>query len=234
VATAFSEFQRRVFIGFPRTDGEAYIAVKQAINDAIMALVSTGEVDSLLTTDTSTAATVDGQKSYHITTGLSLTRPRDIFSIILHDDSNSRKLVWVAPRELDLKIPYPERFGEGRPKWYTRFGNYIELIRIPDAAYTLYIRYSQWPAALTTDASESPFGAEWDHIITFLAKDIANAYLSGQYLNFTDRAIAYLKLGLAEAITKPDEGMTARPFDPCSEYTSIGETWKDPFFKRSV
>ena len=228
----YSELQRRVFLGFPRTDGEAFLAVKQAINDALTALVSTGKFDALLERDLTNAETVDGQRTYHLVDDLGLTLPKDIDSIILHADSNSRKLAYVAPRELDLKIPYPERFGEGKSQWYTRYGENIELIRIPNDAYSLYIRYSKWPTALTDDSDESPLSAQWDHVLVFLSKDIANAYLNEEYVNFTEKAMSYLKLGLAESRTRPDETLVAQPFETDAEYRGVGESWKDPFVKR--
>jgi hypothetical protein len=233
VATAYSELIRRVYIGFPRTDGEANLSIKQSINDAIQAISCLEEASSLLTTDLTSASTVDGIKSYHKTTGtynLGLTRPKDIYSIRLEDTTSSRKLIYVPYSELDQTIPYPEGTSEGKSNWYTEFGDYIEFIPIPDAAYNLYIRYSQYPVALSADTDQSPFGIEWDHIIVFLSKDIANAYLNGEYINAALKANEYLKLGISEKRNKPDHRLIAQPFNPLgSGY--IGEYYKDPFIK---
>lgn len=233
MAIQFSEIIRRVYIGFPRTDGEAHLAIKQAINDSLQAIATLEEASSLLSTNTTSASTADGTKSYHLTSGLNLTRPKDIYSIRLEDTSNSRKLIYVPHQELDAVIPYPETHSEDKPKWYTTFGDYVEFFPIPDAIYNLWIRYSQWPVALSEDTDVSPYGTEWDHAIVFLAKDLANAYLNGEYVSASSRAGEYVKLNIKEGKTKPDHILVARPFNSSGEQVGFNEPWKDPFMKRS-
>ena len=225
----YKELIRRTFLGFPRTDGEAFLVVKQSINDAIKTIANLEEASSLLTTITTSADTVDGQKSYHLTTDLLLTRPKTIYSIRLEDGSNSRKLRYIPHQELDRRIPYPENETEEKPIYYTVFGDYIELYPIPDAAYDIWIRYSQYPAELTSDTDESPYGNEWDTTIVFLSKDIANAYLNGEYLSPGKRLSDLLKANIKNAITQPDRKLIARPFGEEGKVTS--EYWKDPFIK---
>lgn len=229
MASTLAQLVRKVMIGFPKTDGEAILAVKQAINDAHRAIAMVRDFDELLVLDTTSAATVDGTNRYHITSDFALTRPKDIYSLVLHDDENSRKLTYVPYRELDKVVPYPDMVGEGRPYWYTRQGNYIELFRIPDAAYDLYIRYSQWPDVLDSDSDETPY-LYLDEVIVFLAKDIANAYVSNQYVDFTERASYYLKLAVRDHITQPDHDLVARPFSTTGPV--LGEFWNDPFIRR--
>lgn len=230
MGTQYSELIRRCLIGFPRTDGEAILAIQQSINDSIQAIAALEEASSLLVTTETAADTVDGTKSYTLTT-LGLTRPKNIYSIRLEDTTNSRKLKYVNPQHLDEEIPYPEGQSEGKPLWYTQFGDTIELFPIPDAAYDIWIRYSQWPVALADGTDESPYGAEWDYIIVFLAKDIANAYLNGEYIVATDRAAQYLKLGMKAAREKPDSKMVARPFNAAGDSKVIGNYYEDPFIK---
>jgi hypothetical protein len=230
VGSRYDALVKRVFIGFPRADGEAFLAIKQSINDALTALVSTGRFDGLLKKDTTGAKTVADKKIYHLTEDLGLSYLKDIESIVLSAEGNSRKLTWVDPRELDEKIPYPERFGTGKPRWYTRYGDNIELIRIPNKEYPLHIRYSKWPEPLIKDEDVSPLGTQWDHILVFLAKDIANAYLNGEYINFLAKAGEYLKIGLSESRTRPDEALIAEPFSP-TPASAVGEYWKNPFVK---
>jgi hypothetical protein len=229
MASTLAQLVRKVMTGFPRTDGEAILAVKQAINDAHRAIAMVRDFDELLVLDTTSAATVDGTSRYHITSDLLLTRPKDIYSIVLHDDENSRKLTYVPYRELDKVVPYPDMVGEGRPYWYTRQGYYLEFFRIPDAAYDLYIRHSQWPAILDSDDDTTPY-LYLDEVIVFLAKDIANAYLSNQYLDFTERASYYLKLAVRDNITQPDHDLVARPFTVTGPVH--GEYWNNPFVRR--
>jgi len=227
MGTTLAEFRRRVLIGFPRSDGEAVLAVEEGINAAVKALVSLNDFDEMLTLDSTSASTVTDQQRYHLTTDLLLTRPKDIYSIRCMDEGDSRKLIYVSPRELDTKIPYPEQFGTGRPKWYTVFGLYIELFRIPDAAYDLYIRYSQWPDVMTDDTDECVL-THVDESIIMLAKDVANSYLNGEYLNIASKAMEYVKMGVKEERTRPDQDLYAKPY--CAGGSlPLGEWWTNPF-----
>jgi hypothetical protein len=230
VATAYSELFRRVFIGFPRTDGEAVIAVEQGLKDAIQAIASLEEATTLLETDITSSATQVDLKEYHLVNDLLLTRPKDIYSIRLDDDSNSRKLEYITSQNLDEVLPYPEN-TTSKPIMYTRFGDYIELFPIPDAVYSLKIRYSKWPVTYTNLTELSPYGTQWDHIIVFLAKDIANSYLNGDYISAGARAGEYLKLGMMESKYKPDNKMVARPFNASGEKRFLNNYYEDPFVK---
>lgn len=103
-----------------------------------------------------TAATVTDIKTYPLETGtnnLGLTGVKDIHSIRLIDSHNSRKLERWSYRKFDEYYPRPENYATGRPRIYARWGNAIDMFKIPSAAYTLYIRYSKWPTDLTTTTS---------------------------------------------------------------------------------
>lgn len=104
------------------------------------------------------AATVDGIKRYPMVSGtnnLGLVRPKDIQSIRLIDSENSRIIVRKHKRWFDKRFPRPENYSEARPELYIRDGNNLEFFRIPDDAYTLYIRYPQWPTDLTTGSTST-------------------------------------------------------------------------------
>lgn len=230
MATTFSEIQRRVFIGFPRTDGEAILAVQQSINDVIKIVASMEDAESLLTTDTTNAHTAISTKSYDVTVTWGLTRPKDIHDIRLISGSESRSLVYVPHKDVDKVIPYPEQNTTSKSIWYTTFGSYAELFPIPDAIYDLTIRYSQWPAALTSGTDYLPYEVEWDHIIVFLAKDLANAYLNGNYIQASQKAYDFLKLGIKAANGKPDALLFATGFQSQRQgNNSLNNYWKDPF-----
>ena len=232
MGTSFAALRKRVLLGFPRIDGEAIVAVDQAINDALQAIATVRDFDELIITDTTHAATVDGQKSYDWVTDWGLTRPKKIYTIRLMDEEMSRKLIWVPPSEVDALLPYAQRLSEGYSTHYTSAGEgNFELIRIPDAAYPLYIRYSQWPATLTAETEETPY-ANLDKETVFLAKDIANAYLSGDYFDFTQRAVTYLSGGIDEDKRQPDRLRCAQPFTT-TESRQPGTPWLDPFVRRS-
>lgn len=114
------------------------------------------ELNGLITT----ATTVTDLKTYPLITGtnnLGLTNLKDIASIRLDDNENSYNLVRWRYRRFDQKYPRPENYTTGRPTIYTRWGANLELFRIPDAAYTLKIRYTKYPTDFTTGSQESDF-----------------------------------------------------------------------------
>ena len=107
MATTFSELKRRVQLGFPKLDGEADLIIEQALNDTVQAIASVQDWDNMLVWEKTLPKTADGTQRYHLVTNLLLTRPKSLYSIILHDDSSSIKLTYVPPRELDDRVPYP-------------------------------------------------------------------------------------------------------------------------------
>lgn len=231
MAITFQELVRRVMLGFPRITGEEVLIIKQAVNDAIYTLAEMGDFPELFVKDETTAATVADTKSYHLIDDFGLTRPKSIFSILLISNGDSRKLIPKTPTELDLLAPYPENVTTGIPSYYAIRGMYVELYRIPDDAYDLTINYQQWPAELTADSDESPF-SHLDQQTIFLAKDIANAYMGGEYVDFRQKAKEYLGLGLRNTLDRRDEVMCAKPFEAIQRHIT-GEYWNNPFVKRN-
>ena len=117
---------------------------------------------------TTSAATVDGTKRYPLITGTSnfgLTSLKDINSIRLIDSENSRTLTRWSQRKFDKRYPRPANYSEGRPTIYVRWGMYVELFRIPNAAYDLSIRYSKWATDFSTGAQTSDY-TDKDELIT--------------------------------------------------------------------
>ena len=68
-------------------------------------------------------------------------------------------------RKFDKTYPKPDNYEEGVPTIYTRWGQNLMMFKIPDDAYDLYIRYSQWAADLTT-STESDYDNRDQLIIT--------------------------------------------------------------------
>jgi hypothetical protein len=128
-----------------------------------------------------TAVTVTDIKNYPMITGtnnLGMVRPKDVASIRLIDAQNSRVLSRWNQRKFDTKFPLPSNYSTGYPSIYIKYGNQIELFRIPNAAYSLYIRYPQWPTSLSTSSSVSDFDTK-DQLL------ISAAILEG-YLHFEE------------------------------------------------
>lgn len=101
--------------------------------------------EELQVLDTSSLSTVADNKFVTAPTDI-----RKIYSLRLIDGSNSRKLVRKQQRLFDQKIPYPERYASRRPVFYIYWSGKFEFYPVPDAAYTLHLRYIKWPTALTT------------------------------------------------------------------------------------
>jgi hypothetical protein len=228
--TTFGELKRLVFLELRRSDGEAELAIEEAINRAHKAIARAQDFEELMVLDTTNAVTVASTKLYHLIDDLLLTRPKDIYTIRLMNDSNSRKLVWVPFDRLDEVIPYTEQRGEDRSKWYTQRGLNIELFPIPDDAYSLYIQYSQWPETLDAEDDTTPY-LNLDDVIVTLGAEIALAILEGGSMTgWTQRAQILLGQGMAESRSKPDALLVAQPFN--SHGSSLqGEYWLNPFIK---
>ena len=113
-----------------------------------------------LNTNKETCVTVSDVKRYPLISGdnaFGLTNIKDIFSIRLIDSQNSKKLERRSARWFDWKFPRPENYSTGRPSLYIRYGNSVEFFRIPNAAYTLYIRYPRWAVDFANANSVSEF-----------------------------------------------------------------------------
>lgn len=228
--TAFSELKRRVLLRLSKSDGRAVLAAEEGINEAMRNIARVRDFDELITLNTTTAFTVQGTKSYDPTTNWGLTRFKDIISIRLMNTDQSRKLIWVPLRELDEIIPYAEQVSEGLSTWYTQRGGSYELIRIPDAAYHLYITHSQWPLTLTTDAQTCSY-LNLDDVIVALGAEIALAIHSGSAAqDWVMRAKSLLGMGLTEHTTKPDQIHVARPFR-ADDGRITDDYWYNPFIK---
>ena len=130
---------------------------------------------------------------------------------------------------LDEKVPYTEISGTGRPVYYTIRGRYIELYRIPDAVYSLYIQHSQWPTTLTDDSDETSY-LKIDHVIVALSTDMALASLEGGGSDWFVRAKQLLGITLEEEETRPDQWYVAQPFQP-TKVGPLGQYWLSPWVK---
>lgn len=233
MSTTYKQLYQKVLLRVPRLDGRALLAAKESVNDAQRVIARIHDFDELKVLDTTSADTVDGQKAYHITTDLLLTRPKDIYSIIIEDTTNSRKLIYKDPREMDLDEPYPEGTTEQRPTHYTRRGQYIYLNPIPDAAYDMHIFYAQWPLVLSADTDAMSFDDERVDFIVALAAEMTMAILDGKpSSDWTKRAKEMLFGAVTENKVNPDAQYVAKPFDPCGMGTLYqGEYWTNPFIK---
>jgi len=231
MGTTLKELKRKVLMGIKDIAGEEILMAEEAINQACHAIAEVQNFDDLTAYDTTSAKTVDGTARYHWVTDWGLTRPKDILSIVLHDDYNSRKLDHATPQWLDKQMPYPAGYAEGKSELYTRQGDYITLTRIPDAVYDLYIRYYQWPLVLVEDADECSY-TNIDSCVIALARDTFIALRAGLPLDTIVKAKAYLKVSVADERQSPDDRPIARGFSSIKGPGYVGEYWNNPFIKQ--
>ena len=178
------------------------------------------------------AVTVVSVKRYPLVTGtynLGLVRPKDITSIRLIDSENSRKLRRWNDRKFDTRFPRPENYSTGRPSIYMQHATNLEMFRIPDAAYSLYIRYPQWPIDLALSSSSTAYEHKDQLLITAA---ILEGYL--HFEEYNDVTVwTQLFIGrLSDAIKAEgdlDWEPQAEEFSSGRGGYSSGEPWLDPY-----
>jgi hypothetical protein len=228
MGTQRGELKRKVLMGVKDLGGEDILMAEEAINMACYAIAKIHNFQELTVMDKTNAFTAIGTQSYSLVTDLGLTRPKDIISIVAHDDNNSRKLSCRAPQWMDENYPYPTGIGTGIPEVYTFRVDSIELLPIPDAIYALYINYAQWPLTLTADTDICSYDAI-DFVIVALARDIFLALRGSIPLDPIAKAKAYLDSSMRDDRSSPDALPIARGYQTSSGYK--GEYWNDPFIK---
>lgn len=184
------------------------------------------ELNKLITN----AVTVADLKRYPLVSGtaaLGLVRPKDISSIRLIDGAYSQKLTRRSTRWFDTKYPRPENFSTGRPSLYIRDGNFIEFFKIPNDAYTLYIRYPQWAVDLTSTSQVSDLEDKDQLIVT---TGVFETYFALE--EYEDAKIWYAKfLGQLKDAVRATGDIDWEPQSaPHGDagYNS-GEPWIDPY-----
>lgn len=229
MSTTFQEFYQRVLSKLKRSDGQALVEVKEAINTAHKVIARLKDFDDLMVLDKTNAATVASTSTYHLTSDWGLTRPKDIYTLRYMDEEQSRKLTYFSPSRLDEKLPYIQIFDEQKPRWYTRRGMEVELIPVPEEAKPIYVFYSQWPLPLDADDDESSYANnDIDDVIIELSTQIADANLRGESGGDWSAIAGMLLTGAyKEDLTRPDRKFVAQPFSTQASVTS--QYWKDPF-----
>lgn len=186
---------------------------------------------SELTTIYENATFSSGVKRYPFSTGsnnLGLTRVKDIGSIILLDDANSRRLVRMNRVRFEKKFPRPENFSNQRPRIYVRIGNAIETFYIPDATYSLRIVYHQWPTPFSTAGQTSDFEYKDQLLYTM---GVMETYLALE--EYQDAAVWFSKVTgmLSDAIKQEGDA----DYEPQAEPINLrdigvisGTPWSEP------
>jgi len=174
-----------------------------------------------------TASTTADQKDYAMPSNI-----KSLFSLRLEDGLNSVKLRPSMPWEFDKIVPKPDEASTGTPDWYVPFkaSNTFELFKIPDAVYTMRMRYSYWPTRLSADADLSEYTHMDDVLIYY-----ATAYLYFWLQEYEDaaqwKALADDEFSgaiNAERQAFPDWAPKSRGFTT-QPPSSVGEYYNDPF-----
>lgn len=162
------------------------------------------------------------------TNNMGLTRPRDIGSILLLDDYNSRRLVRVARPNFEKKYPRPENFANYRPRMYMVIGEAIEVFPIPDATYSTRIVYHQWPTPFTASSQTSDFSNK-DQLLVVMT--VMETYLALE--EYSDAAIWFNKaMGMLTDAMKAEGDVDweplAEPIDLRTPQSISGAPWIEP------
>lgn len=157
---------------------------------------------------------------------------KEIYSLVLIDGANSRKLRQVSPRGYDYDVPYPENTTQGRPAYYIDYGDNFELYPIPDDAYSLEARCAVYPSDLSDDSDESDLEKKDALIVALASAYGARAIHEFQMAQYYENQVAARLL--AHAIKadskKPDWQPVGAGFGP-PEGTSTDP--ENPFLDRN-
>lgn len=85
-----------------------------------------------------------GTKTYSLPLNL-----KSFYDLRLCESATKRIFHPLTPRRQDLRRPYPEDDSEGTPVHYILWGRFFDLSPIPDAAYTMHMRWLKWPDAIS-------------------------------------------------------------------------------------
>jgi hypothetical protein len=178
-----------------------------------------------------TAVTVDGNNSLAWP-----TRMKDLYSMTVQDGARSQKLTYVNARNFDTTVPRILTYSEGLPVYYVDFGSTFELFPIPDAAYYLNRRFSQYPIDLATDASTSPLLRK-DALISAMTtvfgfwslREIEDAAYWGKEI-----VGPLFTASLTGDHSAEDWSPIARGFGNAGQSTLSGQWWLNPFTGRTV
>lgn len=142
--------------------------IDDAINDAIIEVVSTFQPQEMVTS--ATGSTSNQTSSYSFSSVFSVT---DVLAIVgVRNDTDDYRLKRGSVLEfLMARTDTSQASNFGRPNKWTRQGNNLILYSmIPDStARTMRLYYVQRPAEITADATAFPLNREWERPVALLA-----------------------------------------------------------------
>lgn len=183
----------------------------------------------------STTSTVASQQTYSFPSNVN-----SIYSITIQNGTNSWKLTCVMPWEFDRKVANPSSDSTAQPVWYIPFKTTgeFELYPIPDAVYTLNLRYSVIPTALATDSSITDYsvlGIDVDDVLIKYATSEGYKWLQElvDSAKWEADARSSIKKVYDNVVdTYPDWTPIGNGFRENSNLSITGEYWNNPFIER--
>lgn len=157
---------------------------------------------------------------------------REVYSVVLLDGANSRKLEGRTPQYNDRMIPKPDYWTRDRPAEYTVWGNFLEFWPLPNATYSIRVRWTQWPPTLVNDTDKSLFLAK-DDVIIELAVSRAFYSLGKEEDAMKHEGIARILLEEGKEVdrTRPDIEIKPAISDSQAIVGPNSTPWNDPFVK---
>lgn len=164
---------------------------------------------------------------------------RSIYSIVYKQDSRARahKLEYVQQRAWDQLVPYGYDLLTGVVTHYTIWydGNEklnIEWYKVPDAPFTIEMRYSAYPNELSNETGKSEYIKKDDLII---ARATATMFRSRGALEdaamWDGEANRLLRAAVLDDMRKPD--YQPRPRGASDANSNQINYWQDPFVKEN-
>jgi len=184
--------------------------------------------------DRTTADTVADTRKYTYSTLFGANaRVKDILSVVIEDGTSSCKLTRKLYRRMDKWAPYPDAESTRRPVFYVDFAESVELFPIPDAAYDIHTRRSDYDARASADGDTSTFQNKDDVIVI---ATVVEAYNFLQEFKDAARWDVVFKNKLIDAV-KPhlhpsDREPEGRAFN--SAVITPGDFWLDPLVMENI
>jgi hypothetical protein len=155
---------------------------------------------------------------------------KTIHSIVLQDQTESRKLKQMPWRKFDRMYPSPESVSPYIPLVYSQWAQQLIFMPVPNAAYPLQCRVTLFPTAFTSNSAltqTSQYIGKDDILIAFACAYLWRGY--GRYdkaNEFMSNANALLEAAMRSDANRPDmdTASTADDAGPLS-----GAYWANPW-----
>lgn len=163
-----------------------------------------------------------------------LPNVRKVFSVVILDGANSRKLTQRTPQFWDRFIPKPEHWARDRPTDYIIWNNTLEIYPLPASALTLKTRWTRYPNALVAGTDVSEFLQKDDVLIELsIAYAMRSLGKEDDARKHESHAQTLLNEGAMMDESQPDMNILPAASDSQVMGGTTHEYWNDPFYRGS-